>query len=149
MVKMAHERAERFLESVKQAKERARHAQEEVLEIEAFLDVQGFNPGKERVSGSRNGDRLAEQLHRLDERRDELARLIEEWLGYVCRADEVINLIPDARYVQCLNMHYLEERKWDDVAIAMSYAQVTVRGWKNPALKALELAIDEYEKNRS
>jgi len=149
MVRMAYERAERFLESVKQAKERARHAQEEVLEIEAFLDVQGFDPAKPRVSGSRGGDRLAEQLHKLDERRELLANLIEEWLAYARRADDVIGLIPDARYVQCLNMHYLEGAKWDDVAVAMSYARVTVRSWKNPALEALELAISEYEKNRS
>lgn len=146
---MKHERAERFLESVKQAKERARHAQEEVLEIESFLDVQGFDPDRERVSGSRNSDGLIEQLCKLQERRDLLARLIEEWLDYVRRADEVISLISDARYVQCLNMHYLEGIKWEDVAAAMNYSQASVKSWKDPALEALEIALNERKNGRS
>lgn len=146
---MAYERAVAFLESVNLAKERARHAQEEVLEIEAFLGVQGFDPGRERVTGSRGGDQLEDRLHRLDERRDALAGSIDEWLARSRRVEHVISLIPDARYVQCLNMHYLEGRKWDDVAAAMRYSQASVRNWKNPALEALERALDEYEKNRS
>lgn len=147
---MAYEKAERFLESVRQAKERARHAQEEVLEIEAFLDVQGFDPSRERVRGlSAGGDMLTLRLQKLQERRDLLARLIEEWLAYVRRADEVINLIPDARYVQCLNMHWLEGMAWGKVAKAMGYSVPSVKLWRNPALEALERALNEYDEGRS
>lgn len=135
-------RAEFLLNDILRMRESIRHAQCEVADLEAMIDLSGYDPAKTRVKGSRGRDRLAESLHRLSVRRDELAGLIDDYTGSLRRADAVISRLPDPRHARFLNLRYLEGMTYAEIGKAMCYSDDHVRKEiSKAALASLEAVL--------
>lgn len=135
--------AEGFLRDVQCMAEQVRHTQCEIAELDAMLDVSGFDPSRERVGGTRERDRLAESLHNLQSRRDELAGLLDDYIALQRFADRVIGMVPDPACRQVLNMRYVEGSTSNEVAKALAYSDRNERRLHAKALKMLEAVLSQ------
>ena len=132
-----------FLEDTRRLIEQMRHTEEAIRALDSMLDVQGYDPSRERVSGDSRHDRLAESLGRLQDYRDELAGLLDDYTALQRFADSVVARLPDARHGQIISMRYLEGKDWRAVSKAMGYSQTQTYRLHREALDALEAALAE------
>lgn len=133
--------AEGFLRDMQCVAEQVRHTQCEIAELDAMLDVSGFDPSRERVGGTRSRDRLAESLHKLQSRRDELAGLLDDYMALQRFADRVIGMVPDPACRRVLNMRYVEGVECGKVAEALCYSEGHERRIHRKAIAILDAVL--------
>lgn len=130
-----------FLNDARCLAEQIRHAREKIEQTDAMLDVRGYDPTRERVSGSGKGDVLAERLEDLQRYRDELAGLLATYLELQRFAGRVVGSIDDPRHAQVLNMFYLEDAPIRRIAKSMGYSETRIKQIKREALKSLDAML--------
>lgn len=135
--------ATEFLEDTRRLIEQIRHTEEAIRALDSMLDVQGYDPSRERVSGGSRRDRLAESLGRLQGYRDELAGLLDDYAALQRFADSVVARLPDARHRKVLNMRYLEGADWGTVRKAIGYSERQAQRIYAAAMESLEAVLTE------
>lgn len=130
-----------FLNDARCLAEQIRHVREKIEQTDAMLDVRGYDPTRERVSGSGRGDVLAERLEDLQRYRDELAGLLATYLELQRFAGRVVGSLDDPRHAQVLNMYYLEDASMREVSQATGYSEPHVKRLKREALESLDAML--------
>lgn len=132
-----------FLEDTRRLIEQIRHVRELIAEADSMLDVQGYDPSRERVSGGSSRDRLAESLGRLQDYRDGLAGLLDDYTALMRFAESAVSRLSDERHVQVINMRDLEGADWQTIAEAMSYTERHAKRIYAKAVAALDAVLAE------
>lgn len=133
--------AKGFLEDTQRLTERIRHTQDMLERTEALLDIRGISTTRQRVSGTRGRDRLADSLDKLQTYRDELAGLLADYMELQRFADRVIARLDDPRHQEVLARRYFEGMKWLQIAKAMTYSTSQVFQLHRNAIAALDAAL--------
>lgn len=138
--------AEAALNGIARKMEAIRHAQGEIAELEAVLDVCGYDPSRVRTKGRRSRDRLADSLHRLAVRRDELSCLVDDYVAQLRRADALIDRIEDEKLAQFVSMRFFEGKTYKEIGRSMHYSEDHVRARvSRKAMAAVEELIAAFE----
>lgn len=135
--------AKGFLEDARSLEAQIEHVQWRIARLDSMLDASGYDPARERVGGTRGGDRLAESLDDLAGYRDELAGLIGDYIALQRFAEGVVDRLEDPRYQQVLRLRFFEGMAWPRAAAAMGYSERRAFQLHGEALAELDAVLAE------
>ena len=127
-----------YLKQVKVLDRKIRHKESQLRELEArIMQAGGMDYEHERVSTSPKGDRLADDVIRMVELKEQISA---ERAEYFEKKEMIVNQIhklEDARYIDILVKRYVELKAFDVIAAEMHYSERRVYYLHREALQAL------------
>lgn len=121
----------------------------EAIERERTLaeGVGAIRYDKENVQTPVIQDRMTDIVARIIEKTNELEEEIKKLQEYEKESREILLLLPEA-YERTLCLHYLENKNWAEVAVAMNYDDKYIYIMRNKALAELTEKLKTTDQNK-
>ena len=119
----------------------------EIAELEALATKTTSVMGGERVQASSSQQKMADCVVKIVTMKEQLAKEIEEYLGYKADVKGMITEACDADCCRLLCKRYFQDGTWEQIAVEMGFTYQWVSGGLHQkALSQLQKALDERTK---
>ena len=125
-----------YLRQVKQYDMKAQGIKQEIEEMRSYLQsVHAMNYQKPRVQQSADGDRMTDQLSKIEEKQNYFEQCVIDYVSYKQNVlEEIMQL--SAPHFEILRLHYLEYVMQKEIAAQRMILPESVRSYLKTAITA-------------
>lgn len=134
--------AKQFLKQYLVTRARIRNMESTVQELEDLLEKITAGTEGERVQTSGPKDKVGDLVARIVDYRNEI---MDEWaraLDQLAEIEAVIQQVDDSRMQRILHMRYVENMKWEEIAVASGFSYRQVLRIHGEALQAVKKILN-------
>lgn len=129
----------KYLKQIKVLDHKIKHKESQLRELRSrIMQAGGVNYERERVQSSPKGDRIADDIIRLVELKEQIIKERIEYLQAKERVIQDIHGLEDPREMDILVKRYIEGKTWDKIADEMNYSLGRVHQLHRQALENIE-----------
>jgi len=134
--------AKEYLQQIRTLTVKIRQRTEEVEELrEAAMSIGSPAPDKEKIQSSGVKDTTAEKIAKYADMAKDIDNMILELACTKHRIIDEIHQLSDAKYIEILYKRYVQLKRWELIAIEMSYDYDYVRALDSKALQAFSETV--------
>lgn len=138
----------KYMERMSECRRRIRLLKEAIERERTLAEgVGAIRYDKENVQTPVIQDRMTDIVARIIEKTNELEEEIKKLQEYEKESREILLLLPEA-YERTLCLHYLENKNWAEVAVAMNYDDKYIYIMRNKALAELTEKLKTTDQNK-
>lgn len=96
--------------------------QKQVEELKVLATSSGSLSVNERVQSSPDGDKMSRIVIRWIDMEHEVTRMIDQLIDLKNQIIGEIHQLDDERYIRILEMRYIDQNSWEQIAVNMNYS---------------------------
>ena len=133
--------AQQFLSRYRAAKVDMERTERLIAKITALLEVHGVDTSNEKVQTSNIDDRTARLIAELVDARIDFEAARDRSIQAMREINALIERVPDSQQKRLLEMRYLEDKTWEEIANGIHVSYRHVFNVRKRAREAVEMLI--------
>lgn len=116
--------------------------QREIDILNALLKKTGYELTPDKVQSSKR-DTFTETICKLIDAKDELNKMIDEYVDKLAVVRNVIELVKDPKEYELLHKHYIQGLNWTQIAVEWDNSNTWVHEVKRSAFDSVQKILDK------